>query len=435
MGTITKELLNRYRKNVKKDEKIPVLNAAMARTEIKDLAYLPTKAAKLNGEFEVNLKTHGITAQRKSGRCWLFATMNIMREKVMEKTGLEKFELSGNFLSFYDKLEKANNFLEMVIANADKDMDDRMTDYIFSGIGDGGYFEMARDLVKKYGVVPKECMPESYQSEHTDKLDEITNTLLKKDAMLLRKAVKDNKDAKKLKEKFLEEIYRINVIAFGEPVESFDFSYRDKDGKNFHEDKNITPKEFYDKYVGEELDKYITVVNEPMEKRKMYQVYTVHHSCCMTDKTLHSLNLPMDELETMAIKQLKDNTPVWFACDVGAFGDRKEGVLDPDSFSYEGLLGGITFDQDKGTRLISRSSGANHAMVLVGVNFDKNKTPNRWKIENSWGKDVGKDGYFVCSEKYFKEFVYEVIVKKEYLSKKAKDALNRPAIELLPWEI
>ena len=158
MGTITKELLNRYRKNVKKDEKIPVLNAAMARTEIKDLAYLPTKAAKLNGEFEVNLKTHGITAQRKSGRCWLFATMNIMREKVMEKTGLEKFELSGNFLSFYDKLEKANNFLEMVIANADKDMDDRMTDYIFSGIGDGGYFDMARDLVKKYGVVPKECL-------------------------------------------------------------------------------------------------------------------------------------------------------------------------------------------------------------------------------------------------------------------------------------
>lgn len=434
MEKITKALLSKYRENVKKDSSIKTLNAAMARSEIKDLAFSPVNAAKLNGEFEISVKTHGITAQKKSGRCWLFATMNIMRERVIKNTGLEKFELSGNFLSFYDKLEKANNFLEMIIENHDKDYDDRMMDYILSGIGDGGYFDMARDLVKKYGVVPKECMPESYQSENTDKLDDLTNTILKKDAVILREAIKNKKDVKKLKEDLLEEIYRMNVIAFGEPIDHFDFSYRDKDDK-FHEDKNITPKEFYDKYVGEELDDYITVVNEPMEKREMYMPYIVHHTCCMADKTLLNLNLPMEELTRMAIEQLKGGDPVWFACDAGAFGDRKEGVWDPDSFSYEGLLGGVSFELSKGDRLISRSSGATHAMILTGVNFDENKIPNRFKIENSWGKDVGKEGYFVCSYKYFTDYVYEVIVKKSFLSKEAKDALKKKPIELKPWEM
>ena len=430
---IDKAFLDKVGKQYAKDKNAHVLNAAVAKTPLIDLAFVRQAAAKLDGEFEVEVKTHGITAQKQSGRCWMFSVMNIMREIVINKCNLESFELSGNYLAFYDKLEKANNCLEMYIENAKKPLDDRMMEYCLEGIGDGGYFSMAVDLVNKYGIVPKYVMPETEQSTHTAKFMELLNNLLRKDGAVLRKLVKEKKDPYPEKEKMMAEIYKALCIVFGEPVKEFDFSYRDKDN-NFHQDYKMTPKSFYDKYIGMKLNDYITITNEPTDNKKLNKPYSFHYMGNMVESNVDYINLPLEQLKELAIKQLKDNDPVWFACDAGAYGDRKMGVWDQDSVDFESLLGGVDMYLEKGERLMYNASFGNHAMILTGVNFDKKGKPNRYKIENSWGDEVGKKGYFVCSDKYFDEYVYEVIINKKYLNAEQKKVLKMKPTVLKPWE-
>ncbi len=262
MKEITKELLERFRAEAAERKEIRTLQAAMAKTELKDLAFVPEAAAKLNGDFAVELKTRGVTFQQRSGRCWLYAVLNILRERISETCRLEKFELSANYLSFYDKLEKANNFLELVIENAHKPLNDRMMEYVLGGVGDGGYWDMATDLVAKYGVVPAAVMPETWQSTHTEKFLKLLNTLLRKNAVRLRAVVADGGDAQAEKEKMLAEIYRMECIAFGEPPKTFSFEYRDKDDV-FHCERGLTGRSFYEKFLPGALDEYITVTNHP----------------------------------------------------------------------------------------------------------------------------------------------------------------------------
>lgn len=433
MKDISQELLKKCREGYKMDRAAHTMNAAMAKTPLADLAYIPMNGAKLDGEFEVEVKTRGITAQLQSGRCWIFAALNIMREIVTEKCGMKEFELSQNYLAFYDKLEKANNMLEMAIQYADRPIGDRMVDYIADGIWDGGYWDMAVDLVKKYGVVPKSVMPESYQSCHTDKFMRLLNSILRKDVAELREMVQKGIDPTARKEEMLAEIYKAECIVFGEPVESFDFTYRTEDGE-YHTEFDMTPKAFYEKYVGMDLDNYISVTNEPTTRRELNKTYTFHYIGSMASRDVLILNLPMEDLKELTVKQLKDNEPIWFACDSGAYGDRKMGIWDQDSFDYEGLLGGIDMSMTKKDRLELHESFGTHAMLLVGVNFDKDRKPNRYKIENSWGEENGKKGYFVCSDKYFDEFVYEVVINKKHLSEKQKAIMNGEAIRIQPWE-
>ncbi len=433
MKTITPEFLEKCREAYSTDQAAHTLNAAMSKTEYADLAFVPMNAARLNGDFSIEVKTHGITAQEKSGRCWAFACMNMMREEVIKNCNLEEFELSGNYIAFYDKLEKSNNFLQMVIDNATASTYDRMNDYILRGIGDGGYWDMAVDLVNKYGIVPKSVMPENYQSTHTDKFRTLMNSMLHKDAVELRALVNEGKDPYKRKEEMLQEIYKAEAIAFGEPVTKFDFCYRDKDNV-YHADHGITPKEFYDKYVRMNLSDYVTITNEPTDKKELHKLYSFHYMGSMAESDVVTLNLPIEDLKELAIKQLKDNTPVWFACDSGKYGDRKAGVWDQASMDYEGLLGGVDLSMSKGDKLMYHESFGTHAMILTGVNLDENGKPDRYKIENSWGKENGKNGYFVCSDQYFDEFVYEVIIDKKHLSKEQLAMLEKEAVKLMPWE-
>ncbi len=433
MKGITERQLESFRRETENDESVRTLQATVARSEYGDLAYLPQQAARLNGGFEIEIKTNGITAQQKSGRCWLFSLLNDLREKAAGKLNIDKFELSENYLAFYDNLEKCYNFLEMVIANIDKPLDDRMMEYILDGIGDGGYFSMARDLIQKYGVVPAEVMPDNYQSSHTEKFRRLQNSLLRKDASLLRKAHANGQDLQALKEKMLAEMYKAQCIAFGTPVETFDFAWLDRNGE-YHCERAITPKQFYDKYIGEDLDEYVTITNHPTQKMAYNGLYKFHYMGCMAESDCLCLNLTMDELQDLIITQLKDGQPVWFGCDSGAFGDRKEGIWDPDSFAYQGLMGGCDFTMEKGERLMYNDSYATHAMILTGVSFDADGNPQRWKIENSWGKEAGKDGYFVCSQKYFREYVYEAIINRKYLNSPPLALLDQQPVEINPWE-
>ena len=433
MNGISLSDIAEFRRNYENDPAAAALTAAMAKTPMADLAFVPTAAAKLSGGFEVEIKTHGITAQEKSGRCWLFAALNILREEVIKKTGLQDFALSGNYLSFYDKFEKAGNVLSMAVNYADLPYSDRMTEYIFKGFGDGGYWDMAVDLVEKYGAVPKSAMPESYQSEHTETFMKKFIVLVRKDAYELRELARAGKDTEVRKNEMLSEIYKLLCIVFGEPVETFDFDYRDADGV-YHKNRGLTPKTFYERFIGLDLKEYATITHHPTPGLPMGLHYRFHYIGSMADRYVDNLNLTMDELEDLCIRQLKAGVPVWFGCDAGAFGDRKAGVWDPASLNFEGIMGGVSLTMEKGARLRAMGSYATHAMILVGVNFDENGTPNRWKIENSWGGEVGDKGYFVCSEAYFREYVYEAIILRSLLDERETALLEAAPEEIPAWE-
>ncbi|WP_370850510.1 aminopeptidase C [Megasphaera sp.] len=433
MKDITPDLLYQFRTSYDADAQAQVLHAALAKTDMAELSYVPGAAAKLKGAFSVEVKTRGITAQQKSGRCWLFAALNILREKVAERCSLDQFELSQNYLSFYDKLEKANNFMEMVIENTDAPLKGQLMQYVLRGMTDGGYWSEAVDLIEKYGVVPKQVQPETYQSNHTDRFVATLNRLLRKDAMELRQLIKDGKDPYARKAEMLQEVYKAECIAFGQPVQTFDFTYRDKDG-NYHEERDLTPLDFYQKYVGLSLRDYVAVINEPTADKPLDTPIQFHAVENMTGCDMKALNLSQDAMEALCVKQLKKGQAIWFACDAGAFGARKEGIWDPDSVQYEALLGGFSTAMPKGKRLEYNGSSATHAMLLTGVHFDRDGKPDRWKIENSWGKDVGDQGYFVCSEKYFQEFVYEAVIDRCHFSPEQAALLEKDPVIINAWD-
>lgn len=433
MKEIDDALLQEFRSAYEKDREAQTLNSALAKTDLADLAFVPMKAALHQGPFAVEVKTRGITAQQKSGRCWLFAALNILREIVAEKCGLEQFQLSQNHLSFYDKLEKANNFLEMVIQQAGEPVKGQSMQYVLRGMVDGGYWSEAAHLVEKYGVMPQTAWPESYQSEHTDRFLAAMNRLLRKDALELRELVQAGEDPYLRKKEMLAEVYKAECIAFGAPVETFDFAWRDKE-KQYHCDRNLTPREFYEKYVGLALEEYLPVINEPTPDKELDTPIVFHAVENMVGRDMAALNLSQEALEDLCIRQLQAGEPVWFACDAGAYGARKEGIWDPDSVQVERLLGGFSLEMPKGKRLEYGASSATHAMLLTGVDFDGNGRPTRWKIENSWGKEVGKDGYFVCSEKYFREFVYEAVIRRSHFTPEQRAMLQKETIRINPWD-
>lgn len=430
---ITSEMIEKFKKDYDKDKNAKVCTAAASGTALEELSFYPMEASKLENNFSIEIKTRGITAQKNSGRCWLFASMNILREIVAENCNLEEFELSGNYLAFWDKFEKMNFFLESVIDSANLEISDRTVNWIMNGIADGGQWDMMVSLIKKYGIVPKTVMPENYQSTHTKTFLNMVNTKLRKDAIELRNMVKVGEDPSERKEEMLEELFKALCICFGRPVDKFDFSYVDKD-KNYHVDRDLTPQTFYEKYIKLPLEAYVSVINAPTKDKPYEKAYTVKYLGNVVEGNIRYLNLSMEELKKLAIAQMKDGEPVWFGSDCEKYGNRKEGIWDPDSFIYEEMLGGLDLSLTKAERLDYRDSAMDHAMVLTGVNLDAEGKPDRWKIENSWGEDAGKKGYFIASDAWFDEFTYQVIINKKYLKEEWKKALEEEPIELEPWD-
>lgn len=429
---ITPDLLAKCKKAYDEDKTAHMYTAVAAKTPLANLVVDPVAAAKMDNTFSITVKTRGATAQQQSGRCWLFASMNVMREAVAEKCNMEKFELSGNWLAFWDKLEKINFCLEAVLDCPELPVGDRTLDWVLKGINDGGQWDMMVDVIKKYGIVPASVMPETEQSKSTRGIVGMINMKLRKDAAELRRLMAEGKDASARKDEMIVEYFRALCIAFGRPVEQFDFEYTDKDG-NYHVDRNMTPKSFYDKYVGIELDDYINVINGPTADKPFGKTFTVKYLGNVVEGKIKYLNLPMEELKELVVKQMKAGELVWFGSDCGKFGDRDSGFWDPDSFMYEELLG-FDLSMSKADRLDYRDSAMNHAMVLCGVNLDAEGKPNRWKIENSWGEAAGRKGYYAASDKWFDQFVYQVVINKKFLTDAQRAALEQEPIELAPWD-
>ena len=387
--------------------------------------------------FSIDLHSDKITSQKSSGRCWLFAGLNIMRPGIIEKLKLKDFEFSQSYQMFFDKLEKANYFLENILETLDESTDSRIVSWLLhSPLNDGGQWDMFTSIVEKYGVVPKYAMPETFHSSASHRMNSILTVKLREYASVLRNMHKAGDGRNKLKTKkkaMLIEFYRLCTMFLGIPPDRFTFEYKNKEDE-FHRDSDITPKEFYKKYVDINLEDYVSIINAPTEDKPFNRTYTVRFLGNVEGgNPVKYLNVDISTLKKLALKQLKNKKPVWFGCDVGKNMIRDKGILDMNSYDYDGALS-TEFRLDKAGRLDYGESVMTHAMVFSGVNITDDGTPNRWKVENSWGKKTGNDGFFVMSDKWFEEYTYQIVVHKKHLTKKLLRALSLEPIVLNPWD-
>ncbi len=388
--------------------------------------------------FNVDIENGEITNQNRSGRCWMFASLNVMRNIVMKKLNLENFELSQSYPLFCDKLERSNYYLDAVIEKAKEPIEDREMCFLMDELlGDGGQWDMFVNLVKKYGVVPKYAYPETATSSSTIQLNKYLCKLLRKYTIVLRNAVNEGKSKKEvgeIKEEAMQGVYNVLTATLGKLPEKFDFIAHDKDHKLI-EDKGMTPHTFFKKYVGMEIDDYVSLINSPTEDKPFEKTYTIKYLGNVVEgKIVKHLNLPIEELKKAAVAQLKDNMPVWFGCDVGKarYSGDKKAILDTKVSDYEKLFG-INLKMSKGDALDYFQSVMTHAMTFTGVELDGDKAV-RFKVENSWGEKFGYDGHFTMTTDWFDEYVYQVVVNKKYLPKKFQKAYDKEPVVLKPWD-
>ena len=443
-GGISAAMLAEISKGYEGDADDRAIRNALAGSSIATLSVNADNAAMIDTHFSDRVKTKGITDQQSSGRCWLFTGLNVLRAKMIDKYDLPGMEFSQNYLFFYDQLEKANLFLQGVIDTKDLPFEDRKVDWLFSNpLSDGGQFTGVSNLIVKYGLVPSDAMPETYQSNNTSNMASLIKLKLREDGLDLRKAYAEGRakigkgpkkdvekglktlDAQlqKMKVEQLSEIYRMLALCLGEPVKEF-----------MYEGKKYTPVSFYEEFIGEDLENnYVMIMNDPC--REYGKVYEIDYDRHVYDG--HNwlyVNLPVERIKEMAIASIKDNTAMYFSCDVGKFLDRKKGVLDIANFDYESLMG-VTFGMDKKERVQTHASGSSHAMTLIAVDIcEETGKPVKWMVENSWGPSSGYQGCLIMTDEWFNEYMFRLVVEKKYVPADVLEMLEQKP-ELLPaWD-
>ena len=409
---IKKEDLIRYEEAYAADPIRQVMTCAFSKANMNDLAFDPVAARKMQFKFSVDIKTMTATNQKQSGRCWLFAAANVLREIVAKELNLDSFELSQSYLAFWDKFERVN-----------------------TGVHDGGQWDMFVNIVNKYGIVPKDAMPETQQTSATGTLNMLLNRYLRRCTPILRNLVQSGADEETIrceKDKMLEKCYAFLVSCYGTIPETFDFEYVDKD-KNYHIEEGYTPHSFYEKFIGDRLKDYVSIIHAPTADKPFGKMYTVAYlGNVIGGADVAYLNLDMDDFEAAVLAQLKDGEIVWFGSDCGKYGEGTKKQWDDASYNYE-LISGLDIDMTKADMLDYHVSQMNHAMVITGVNLTPAGVPDRWKIENSWGSDGANGGYHIASESWFRKFVYQAVVHKKHLGDKAA-ILDEEPIVLNPWD-
>ena len=369
----------------------------------------------------------------------MFAALNTMRHDMQQKFNLpDNFELSQAYQFFWDKFEKSNYFYQNVIKTAKKPTDSRKVSWLMNEPqNDGGQWDMLCALISKYGVMPKAAMPESFNSSNSRGIDEVLNNKLRHDAVILRKMINEdhaNEEAiNETRRKMLNENYRMLAYTFGEPVSHFDFEYRTKKDNEFHCDTSLTPQEFFKKYVGWNLDDYISIIQAPTADKKYHQTYTIDMlGNVVGGREIKHLNLPMDEFKQLAIEQLKNGESVWFGSDVIKYSETKLGIMALNTYDYDKLFD-VDLEMTKAEALDYGESMMDHAMVITGVDLVDGK-PTKWKVENSWGNKVGHKGYFVMSDDWMDKYCYQVVINKKYLSEDLKRDYAKSPVVLKPWD-
>lgn len=415
-------------------------NRAMQRAVVKNgiLEASEDQKAKIDNTpvFSIDLDTGKVANQKQSGRCWMFAALNTFRHHLANVFQLKDFELSQNYTFFYDKFEKANYFYENILNTAKEPLTSRKVAFLLqTPQQDGGQWDMLVSIIQKYGIVPKSVMPESKNSSASASLNSYLNKKLRKDAIVLRKMVADGASDEEIAETkagMLKEVYRFLATSLGTPPTTFDFEYRDEE-KNYHYYKDLTPKSFYDKFVGMDLSQYVSIINAPTADKPYGKLYTIEMlGNVVGGQEVRHLNVEMDQFKKLAIKQLESGESVWFGCDVGQSSDRQAGIMAMDLYDVNATFK-TSFDMTKAERLDYGESLMTHAMVLTGVDVVDGQS-TKWKVENSWGEKVGTKGYFVMSDEWMDEYTYQIVVRKDFLPDDLKEALNGEVTVLDPWD-
>ena len=417
-----------------------VAKNAVTSMGIRAAARVPEAVAKNALAFDIDLAQGDRCNQQRSGRCWMFASLNTMRYRTIKKYNLKTFELSQAYPLFWDKLEKSNWFLCNIIDTLDEPLDGRLVSYLLTDpICDGGQWDMFRALVAKYGVCPKEAMPETACSKNTHEMDAYLTRYLRGCARRLRDAHAAGTavdDLQQMRAQMVEEIYALLVTCLGEPPATFEVRLRDKDD-NLALSGTFTPQEFFATAVDMQLDDFVSLISAPTADKPFGHAFTVSRLGNVVEAGgVRYLNLPVDELKRVAVAQLADGLPVWFGCDVDQSYLREEGIMDTASIDIDGLFGfAVEKCLDRAERLDYGESLMTHAMVFEGVRLGEDGKPTLWKVENSWGKDHGRDGFDTISDAWFDEYVYQVVVDKKYLTPQQRDVYeNEQATVLAPWD-
>lgn len=436
MSEISKKTTAAFAQAYQENNKQTALQRSVVKNGI--TASAENVSAKVNNVpvFSVDVTTGKVSNQKQSGRCWMFAALNTFRHKMLNDFNLKEFELSQNHTFFWDKYEKANYFYENILATANELLTSRKVAFLLqTPQQDGGQWDMIVSIFQKYGVVPKTVMPESSNSSNSRDLNNYLNKKLRKDAVALRQLVAEGKTAEDIqtaKEAMLEDIYRFLATSLGTPPETFDFEYRDED-KNYHIDRNLTPQSFYEKYVGVDLDDYVSIINAPTADKPYNQSYTVEMlGNVVGGKEVKYLNVDMPTFKKLAIAQLEQGESVWFGCDVGQSSTRDTGIMALDAYDINDLFD-IDFTMTKAERLDFGESLMTHAMVLTGVDLIDGES-TKWKVENSWGEKVGTNGFFVMSDAWMDEYTYQIVVRKEFLTAEQLAAFEAEPTVLAPWD-
>ena len=431
-GGISADMLKEISKGYAGTPSDKALRNALNTTSITVLAENADNIAMIDTHFSDEVKTRGITDQKSSGRCWLFSGLNVLRAKMIDKYDLGDFTFSQNYLFFYDQLEKANLFLQGVIDTKSLDFSDRKVDWLFANpIGDGGQFTGVSNLIMKYGLVPADAMPETLSANNTSAMSAQLKNLLRQDGLRLRAATRKD-DVYAMKTDMLKEVYHILALCLGVPPTEFEWTRYDSKG-DFVSSKTYTPKAFYDEFVGTDLENnYVMVMNDPT--REYGKVYEIDYDRHVYDgQNWVYVNLPIERIKEMAIASIKDNTAMYFSCDVNKFLNRTKGVADLDNFDYDSLMG-VEFTMDKRQRILTHASGSSHAMTLKAVDLDASGKPKKWMVENSWGAASGYKGNIIMTDEWFDEYMFRLVLEKKYVPADIMKMLDQQPILLPAWD-
>ncbi|MCY4417523.1 MAG: C1 family peptidase [Chloroflexi bacterium] len=404
--------------------------------DVNDVALNRNIVAQATNSFSTVLDDWSVTNQARSGRCWMFAGLNLFRAESRDLLNVKQFEFSQSYVMFWDKMERANYILEAVIETADRPIDDRVVAWLLNQpLGDGGQWDMFVSLVRKHGVVPKTVMPETESSGNSMRMNAGLNYQVRQGARNIRRLYSDESgldSMREAKQEALQAIYQILCIHLGNPPAEFDWQWKDKDGE-FHREGTMTPLEFAEKYISTPMEDYVCLVHDPRESSPPGRTYTVQYLGNVVDGArITYLNVDIDVMKDIAMRMLQDGTPVWMGCDTGKQMHRDKGLWDADLFDY-GSVYNAKFEMDKAERLEYHQTAMTHAMLFTGVDVVDGK-PRRWRVENSWDDKVGDKGFFLMNDSWFAEYMFEIAAPKSYLPEELQRALDTEPIVLPPWD-
>lgn len=475
-GALTAGQIEKMRSEFQLDGHLRAVRNALTNTGIKGIAENRDVLADHDKKFSHKIKTKGISNQKSSGRCWMFAGFNTIKPVLMNNLDVSDFEFSHIYLQFWDKLEKANSFLEYMIEYRDRDLQDREVVFLLKGPApDGGYWENFADLVTKYGVMPKEAMAETASSESTGMMNKALARLLRRDAVELRAIYKDTGSVRKMREakvRMLAEVYQVLVVNLGEPPEEFTWRHKDKDDGDDEGDDNeedgddedgdeeedadddedegdedaddgyeveqdwsephrFTPQAFYAEYVGLDLSEYVNIADDPIRPKGGHYEVTMTKNL-YDGQNAHYASVDIETLRALVTVVLLDNKAVYFAADVSPDQDSTRGIMARNLYDYESIYA-LDMGLNKTERLLLRDSTINHGMAFIGVDLTDGE-PVKWLVENSWGSGRGSGGLWTMYDDWFEDNVYNIIVRRDYLPDEILKILEQPAKKLPVWD-